>query len=105
MMVMDFLRATKAHPSERPLAEDLIAMYSRLHRQVMQGRCAGACTPGSLCCLDDIDSLECLDSCPTHLQVKQVAKPAPPKDLTRLEAEGMWVDYATLARASLRLFE
>lgn len=56
-------------------------------------------------CLESVDCLKRLDSCPPHLKVKQVAKPAPPKDLTRLEAEGLWVDYATLARASLRLFE
>lgn len=33
IFVLDFLRANKSHATERPILEDLDAMYSRLHRQ------------------------------------------------------------------------
>ena len=40
IFVLDFLRATKANPIERPLVDDISATYSRMHRQV--GRTIGS---------------------------------------------------------------
>lgn len=39
------------------------------------------------------------------LQAKWVAAPPKSKDQTTLQAEGLWIDYADLAKASYRLLE
>lgn len=39
------------------------------------------------------------------MQVKWVAAPPKPRDLTTLQIQGLWVDYATLAKCAYRLME
>ena len=39
------------------------------------------------------------------VQVKHVAAPPKPKDVTSLTSEGLWVDYTVLAKGSYRLAE
>lgn len=103
---LDFLKHAKARGTEVDEVEETIAAMGRLHTQVGREPCTVYRVPthwsSRICHSTDVVHSSCKYP---NMQIKWVAAPPKPKDVTAMAARGWWVDYQELAKGTYTIVE